>query len=119
VESDAADDGLLAFQRSVAVEVFAAQELGRLDVACAAAGSVAGVAFVDRREFLGQVSSDVSARFDRSPEVLWPFHGAILARTHFAGKATVFGVFIGGLPLSVFVFINEMFVTSHASIEEL
>jgi hypothetical protein len=51
---------LLAFQRSVALEVFAAQELGRLDVSFAAAGSVAGVAFVDRCQGFHAYAGSVS-----------------------------------------------------------
>jgi hypothetical protein len=119
VVSDALDDSLFALERGVALEVFAAQELGRLDVFCAPTDTLASVAFVDSCEFLRQVSPDVSARFDRSPEVLWSFHDALLAMLHFACCATECGGFIRGFPLSVFVFVNEMFVTSHTSVKEL
>lgn len=75
--SDASHLGHLAGAVCVAPEVFAAQELWRLDGSTATFDILAAVRFVLTTQFLGQISSETSARFEGTPEVLLCEHTLI------------------------------------------
>jgi len=86
VVSDAPNCGHLTSAICVAPEVFAAQELWRLDGSTAAFDILAAVTFVGIRKLLGQISPESSARFEGTPEVLLCHH-TLIAFANLAGYA--------------------------------